>query len=161
MRSYNGLHCEWTVRALEAGKHCALRETVGLFQQQSSSRCLLSLTLASVVDGRVHVPSSSRNGRSEGRGRGRTKLPSRERAGYGRPNDKSRYWWCWLGGALMESADCVNFMRFLATPNRRASKPKRVSTIKPAWNFTLAARVRFETGFRLPSCLQHGKLNHP
>ena len=148
---HNGLHCEWTVRALEAGQTRSLREATGLFRAPRSRRCSPPLTRAQrwLMEGfmhRFHPQIAEAKRIIATGGIGRVLHIRCHRTARGRDRDNPRYWREAGGGALMDiGCYCVNLSRFLV-----GSEPKRV-----------AAHAHFDeqTGvdLTLSGCLQFGE----
>jgi D-xylose 1-dehydrogenase (NADP+, D-xylono-1,5-lactone-forming) len=124
---HNGLHCEWTVRALEAGKHvlcekplaCSSAEIEKMFAAAHANRRRL-------MEGFMHRfhPQIAEVKRIVATGGiGRILHIRCNRTARGRTRENPRYWRDAGGGALMDiGCYCVNLSRFLV-----GSEPKRVA----------------------------------
>ncbi len=123
---HNGLHCEWSVRALEAGKHvlcekplaCSSTEVERMFAAAHANKRWL-------MEGfmyRFH-PQMTEAKRRVAEGQiGRVLYIRSCRAAYGRDRNNPRYWRDAGGGAMMDiGCYCVNLARFFAE-----AEPQRV-----------------------------------
>jgi len=148
---HNGLHCEWTVRSLEAGKHvlcekplaCSSAEVEKMFAAAHTSQRWL-------MEGFMHrfhpqIAEAKRIIASGGIGR---VLHIRcNRTTRGRNRENPRYWREAGGGALMDvGCYCVNLSRFLV-----GSEPKHVVAHahfdeKTGVDLTLSACLQFDKG---------------
>jgi xylose dehydrogenase (NAD/NADP) len=123
---HNGLHCEWTVRALEAGKHvlcekplaCSSAEVEKMFAAADASQRWL-------MEGfmyRFHPQMAEAKRRVVAGEIGRVVYIRSHRAAQGREHGNPRFWRDAGGGALMDiGCYCVNFSRFFAD-----AEPQRV-----------------------------------
>ena len=123
---HNGLHCEWTVRALAAGKHvlcekplaCSSAEVEKMFAAAHASRRWL-------MEGfmyRFHPQTAEAKRRIAAGEIGRVLYIRSHRAAQGRERANPRYWRDAGGGALMDlGCYCVNLSRFFA-----GAEPQRV-----------------------------------
>ncbi len=150
---HNGLHCEWTVRALEAGKHvlcekplaCSVAEVERMFAAAHSHRRWL-------MEGfmyRFHPQMAEAKRRIDAGEIGRVLHIRSARTAYGRgqPYDNPRYRRDAGGGALMDiGCYCVNLMRFFADaePNRVEAQARFDE--KNDVDFTLSGTLRFGAG---------------
>jgi xylose dehydrogenase (NAD/NADP) len=131
---HNGLHCEWTVRALEAGKHvlcekplaCSSAEVERMFA--TAHRCGRWLMEGFMY--RFHPQIAEAKRRVDAGEIGRLLHVHSRFAVRGRDRQNPRYWPQAGGGALMDvGCYCVNLSRLFA------GEPQRVE-----------ARARFEHG---------------
>lgn len=116
---HNGLHCEWTVRALEAGKHvlcekplaCSSAEVEQMFAAAHRAKRWL-------MEGfmyRFHPQIAEAKRRVDAGAIGSVRRVWSVYAGRGRDRDNPRYWSDSGGGALMDiGCYCVNFSRLFA-----------------------------------------------
>jgi D-xylose 1-dehydrogenase (NADP+, D-xylono-1,5-lactone-forming) len=116
---HNGLHCEWTVRALEAGKHvlcekplaCSSAEVERMFATAHSCRRRL-------MEGfmyRFHPQIAKAHQLVTEGALGRVVHIHSRFAGHGRERQNPRYWADAGGGAIMDlGCYCVNFSRLFA-----------------------------------------------
>lgn len=116
---HNGLHCEWTIRALEAGKHvlcekplaCSSDEVERMFAAAHSCRRWL-------LEGfmyRFHPQMVEAQQLVIGGAIGRVVHIHSRFTGYGRDSQNPRYWADAGGGALMDlGCYCVNLSRLFA-----------------------------------------------
>lgn len=124
---HNGLHCEWSVRALEAGKHvlcekplaCSSAEIERMFAAAHANKRWL-------MEGfmyRFHPQMAEAKRRVAAGEIGRVLYIRSSRTAYGRDRSNPRYWRDAGGGALMDiGCYCVNLARFFAE-----AEPQRVS----------------------------------
>jgi predicted dehydrogenase len=123
---HNGLHCDWTIRALEAGKHvlcekplaCSSTEVDKMFTAAHANKRWL-------MEGfmhRFHPQIAEAKRIIATGGIGRVLHIRCNRTARGRNRENPRYWREAGGGALMDiGCYCVNLSRFLV-----GSEPKRV-----------------------------------
>lgn len=123
---HNGLHCEWTVRALEAGKHvlcekplaCSSAEVEQMFATARVSKRWLMEGFMN----RFHPQIAEAKRIIATGGLGRVLHIRCNRTSPGRDRENPRFWRDAGGGALMDiGCYCVNLSRFLV-----GSEPKRV-----------------------------------
>jgi predicted dehydrogenase len=148
---HNGLHCEWTLRALEAGKHvlcekplaCSSDEVERMFAAAHSHRRWL-------MEGfmyRFHPQMAEAKRLIEAGEIGRVLHIRSTRTAYGRPRDNPRYWHDAGGGALMDiGCYCVNFMRFFADAEPISVEAQARFDEKTDVDFTLDGTLRFGAG---------------
>lgn len=148
---HNGLHCEWTVRALEAGKHvlcekplaCSSAEVERMFAAAHAHRRWL-------MEGfmyRFHPQMAEAKRRVDAGEIGRVLHIHSTRTAYGRPNDNPRYWRDAGGGALMDiGCYCVNLMRFFADAEPKNVEAQARYDERTGVDFTLSGTLRFDTG---------------
>jgi len=146
---HNGLHCEWTVRALEAGKHvlcekplaCSSSEVERMFAAAHKHRRWL-------LEGfmyRFHPQMIEAKRRVKAGDIGRIVLIRSTRTAYGRPHDNPRYWRDAGGGALMDiGCYCLNFMRYFADAEPRSVEAQARFDEKTGVDFTLSGTLRFD-----------------
>jgi xylose dehydrogenase (NAD/NADP) len=148
---HNGLHCEWTVRALEAGKHvlcekplaCSSAEAGKMFAAaHASHRWLMEAFMY-----RFHPQMAEAKRIIATGGIGRIVHIRCHRTARGRNRDNPRYWRDAGGGALMDiGCYCVNLSRFLV-----GSEPKRIVAHahfdeKTGVDLTLSGCLQFDRG---------------
>lgn len=148
---HNGLHCEWTVRALEAGKHvlcekplaCSSDEVDKMFAAaHANHRWLLEGFMY-----RFHPQMAEAKRRVTNGEIGRILYIRSHRAAKGRGRENPRYWRDAGGGALMDiGCYCVNFSRFLAD-----AEPQRVEAHahfdeQTGVDLTLSGSLQFAEG---------------
>ena len=146
---HNGLHCEWTVRALEAGKHvlcekplaCSSAEVERMFAAaHAHSRWLMEGFMYRFHPQMAEVKRRVKDGEI-----GRVLHIRSARTAYGRPNDNPRYWRDAGGGALMDiGCYCVNFMRFFADTEPKSVEAAAHFDEKTGVDFTLSGTLRFD-----------------
>jgi predicted dehydrogenase len=114
---HNGMHCEWSCRALAAGKHVLCEKPLGcnpaeVEQMVSASRKTGKLLMEGFMY-RFHPQMSAILGRV--RDIGRIVHINSYRMAYGRDRGNPRYWADAGGGALLDiGCYCVNFSRAIA-----------------------------------------------
>jgi xylose dehydrogenase (NAD/NADP) len=116
---HNGLHCEWSIRALEAGKHVLcekpLARTVAEAQRMFAAARENKRKLMEAFMYRFHPQIAEAKRRLDA---GEIGEPLYIRSSYtfhGREQDNPRYWPNAGGGALMDvGCYCVNLSRYLA-----------------------------------------------
>ena len=123
---HNGLHCEWTVRALAAGKHvlcekplaCSSAEVEKMFAAaRANQRWLMEGFMY-----RFHPQMAEAKRRVAAGKIGRVVYIRSHRAAHGREQGNPRFWRDAGGGTLMDiGCYCVNFSRFFAD-----AEPQRV-----------------------------------
>jgi predicted dehydrogenase len=124
---HNGLHCEWTIRALQAGKHvlcekplaCSSDEVERMFAAaHAHERWLMEGFMY-----RFHPQMTEARHRVDRGDIGRVLYIHSHRTAHGRPRDNPRYWRDAGGGALLDIG-CynVNVSRMFA-----GSEPLRVA----------------------------------
>jgi len=142
---HNGLHCEWTVRALEAGKHvlcekplaCSVAEVERMFAAAHANRRWLMEAFMY----RFQPQISEVKRRVDAGEIGRLLHIRASYATKGRELENPRYWRDAGGGALMDvGCYCVNAARLFA-----GSEPVRVSAQAHFQNvdLTLAGTLEF------------------
>ena len=124
---HNGLHCEWTCRALAAGKHvlcekplaCSSIEVDQMFAAAATHRRWLMEAFMY----RFHPQMAAARRLVDGGAIGRILHIQSVRIALGRERTNPRYWPAAGGGALMDiGCYCVNFSRFFA-----GAEPHRVT----------------------------------
>ena len=148
---HNGLHCEWTVRALAAGKHvlcekplaCSSAEVEKMFAAaHASERWLLEGFMY-----RFHPQMAEAKHRVGAGEIGRILYIRSNRAAHGRERDNPRFWRDAGGGALLDiGCYCVNLARFFA-----GAEPARVEAFahfeEPSGvDLTLTGGLQFTNG---------------
>jgi predicted dehydrogenase len=148
---HNGLHCEWTVRALEAGKHvlcekplaCSSAEVEKMFAAaHACQRWLMEGFMNRFHPQMVEAKRIVATGAI-----GRVLHIRSHRTARGRDRDNPRYWRDAGGGALMDiGCYCVNLSRFLvgAEPNRVAAHAHFDK--KTGVDLTLTGCLQFDNG---------------
>jgi predicted dehydrogenase len=148
---HNGLHCEWTVRALEAGKHvlcekplaCSSTEVEQMFGAAHARRRWL-------MEGfmyRFHPQMAEAKRRVAAGEIGRVVHIRSTRTAYGRPHDNPRYWRDAGGGALMDiGCYCLNFMRFFANAEPKSVEAQARFDEQTGVDFTLSGSLQFDAG---------------
>jgi predicted dehydrogenase len=148
---HNGLHCEWTVRALEAGKHvlcekplaCSSAEVEKMFAAaHASQRWLMEGFMH-----RFHPQMAEAKRIIATGGIGRVLHIRCHRTSRGRDRDNPRYRREAGGGALMDiGCYCVNLSRFLvgAEPNRVVAHAHFDK--KTGVDLTLSGCLQFDDG---------------
>jgi predicted dehydrogenase len=148
---HNGLHCEWTVRALEAGKHvlcekplaCSSAEVERMFAAAHANRRWL-------LEGfmyRFHPQMAEAKRLVAGGDIGRVLYIRSHRAAHGRDRGNPRYWRDAGGGALLDvGCYCVNLSRLFAD-----AEPTRVWASahfdeQSGVDLTLAGSLQFDGG---------------
>jgi xylose dehydrogenase (NAD/NADP) len=148
---HNGLHCEWTVRALAAGKHvlcekplaCSSTEVDKMFTAAHTSRRWL-------LEGfmyRFHPQMAEAKRRIAAGEIGRILYIRSHRAAGGRGRENPRFWRDAGGGALMDiGCYSVNFSRFFA-----GAEPQRVEAHahfdeQTGVDLTLSGSLHFSDG---------------
>ncbi|HVM62799.1 MAG TPA: Gfo/Idh/MocA family oxidoreductase [Verrucomicrobiae bacterium] len=148
---HNGLHCEWTVRALEAGKHvlcekplaCSSAEVEKMFAAAHAHDRLL-------MEGfmyRFHPQMAEAKRIIASGDIGRVLHIRCHRTSRGRDRDNPRYWREAGGGALMDiGCYCVNLARFV-----ESAEPMRVAAHahfdkKSGVDLTLSGCLQFDDG---------------
>jgi predicted dehydrogenase len=124
---HNGLHCEWTVRALQAGKHVLCEKPLAISSAEiekmfaaahANRRWLLEGFMY-----RFHPQMAEAKRRIDAGEIGSLLYIRSHRAAQGRGRENPRYWRDAGGGALMDiGCYCVNFSRFFAD-----AEPQRVA----------------------------------
>ena len=124
---HNGLHCEWSTRALQAGKHvlcekplaCSSAEVERMFvAAHANQRWLMEGFMY-----RFHPQMADIKRRVAEGQIGRVRFIRSSRTAYGRDRSNPRFWRDAGGGALMDiGCYCVNLARFLA-----GAEPERAS----------------------------------
>jgi predicted dehydrogenase len=164
---HNGLHCEWTVRALEAGKHvlcekplaCSSAEVDKMFAAaHTSGRWLMEGFMH-----RFHPQIAEAKRIIATGGIGRVLHIRCNRTTRGRNRDNPRYWREAGGGALMDiGCYCVNLSRFLI-----GSEPKRAMAHghfddKTGVDLTLTGCLQFDDGVAANIlCSMEGEPSYP
>jgi predicted dehydrogenase len=148
---HNGLHCEWSVRALEAGKHvlcekplaCSTTEVERMFAAaHANHRWLLEGFMY-----RFHPQMIEAKRCIDAGEIGRVLHIRSRRTAFGRDRNNPRYWREAGGGALMDiGCYCVNLSRFFAD-----AEPKRVSAQahfdeETGVDLTLTGSLQFDHG---------------
>jgi predicted dehydrogenase len=155
---HNGLHCEWTVRALGAGKHvlcekplaCSSAEVERMFAAAHAHKRHL-------MEGfmyRFHPQLAEAKRRVAAGEIGRVVHIRSTRTAYGRPHDNPRYWRDAGGGALMDiGCYCLNFMRFFADAEPKSVEAQARFDPAPSGtgaqtrvDFTLSGSLHFDAG---------------
>jgi xylose dehydrogenase (NAD/NADP) len=148
---HNGLHCEWSVRALAAGKHvlcekplaCSSAEVEQMFAAAHAHRRWL-------MEGfmyRFHPQMAEAKRRVANGEIGRVLHILSTRTAYGRPGDNPRYRRDAGGGVLMDiGCYCVNFMRFFADDEPSSVEAQARFDEKTDVDFTLTGTLRFRAG---------------
>jgi predicted dehydrogenase len=148
---HNGLHCEWSVRALEAGKHvlcekplaCSSAEVERMFAAaRENQRCLMEAFMY-----RFHPQMAEAKRRVEAGGIGRVLHVHSRRTAYGRDRENPRYWRDAGGGALMDiGCYCVNFCRLFADAEPRRVEANAHFDELTGVDLTLSGTLEFESG---------------
>jgi predicted dehydrogenase len=148
---HNGLHCEWTVRALEAGKHvlcekplaCSSDEVERMFAAAHANKRWL-------MEGfmyRFH-PQMAEARRIVTAGEiGRVLYIRSHRTVRGRDRDNPRWWRDAGGGALMDiGCYCVNVSRFFADAEPTRVEANAHFDEETDVDLTLSGSLQFEGG---------------
>jgi xylose dehydrogenase (NAD/NADP) len=148
---HNGLHCEWTVRALAAGKHvlcekplaCSSAEVEKMFAAAHASRRWL-------MEGfmyRFHPQMAEAKRRVAAGEIGRVLYIRSHRAAQGRGRDNPRYWRDAGGGALMDiGCYCVNLSRFFADAEPQRAEAYAHFDEQSGVDLTLSGSLQFVGG---------------
>jgi xylose dehydrogenase (NAD/NADP) len=143
---HNGLHCEWTVRALEAGKHvlcekplaCSSAEVERMFAAAHSCRRWLMEAFMY----RFHPQIAEAKRLVEAGAIGRVQRVASAYVAKGREAGNPRYWPEAGGGALMDlGCYCVNFSRLFAGEPRSVKAEAIFDKVDLTMNATLAGDV--------------------
>jgi predicted dehydrogenase len=148
---HNGLHCEWTVRALEAGKHvlcekplaCSSAEVAKMFAAaHANQRWLMEGFMY-----RFHPQMADAKRRVATGELGRVLYIRSHRAAQGRGRDNPRYWRDAGGGALMDiGCYCVNLSRFFADVEPQRVEANAHFDEQTGVDLTLSGSLQFATG---------------
>lgn len=148
---HNGLHCEWTVRALEAGKHvlcekplaCSSAEVEQMFAAaHANQRWLMEAFMY-----RFHPQMAEAKRRIEAGEIGRVLHIHSTRTAYGRDRNNPRFWRGAGGGALMDiGCYCVNFARFFANAEPKGVEAQAHFDDQTGVDLTLSGSLQFEGG---------------
>ena len=155
---HNGLHCEWSVRALAAGKHvlcekplaCSSAEVEQMFAAAHAHRRWL-------MEGfmyRFHPQMAEAKRRVDNGAVGRVLHIHSTRTAYGRDRNNPRFWRGAGGGALMDiGCYCVNFARFFANAEPKSVEAQAHFDPAPSGpgdqtgvDLTLSGSLQFEGG---------------
>jgi xylose dehydrogenase (NAD/NADP) len=148
---HNGLHCEWTVRALKAGKHvlcekplaCSSAEVEKMFAAaHASQRWLLEGFMY-----RFHPQMAEAKRRVAAGEIGRVLYIRSHRAAQGRGRDNPRFWRNAGGGALMDiGCYCVNFSRFFADAEPQRVEANAHFDEQTGVDLTMSGSLHFDDG---------------
>ena len=148
---HNGLHCEWTVRALEAGKHvlcekplaCSSAEVERMFAAAHANKRWL-------LEGFMHRfhPQMAEAKRVVTAGEiGRVLYIRSHRTVRGRDRDNPRWWRDAGGGALMDiGCYCVNLSRFFADAEPTRVEANAHFDEETGVDLTLSGSLQFDRG---------------
>ena len=148
---HNGLHCEWTVRALEAGKHvlcekplaCSSAEVDRMFAAAHANKRWL-------MEGFMHRfhPQMAEARRVVTAGEiGRVLYIRSHRMAPGRGRDNPRWWREAGGGALMDiGCYCVNLSRFFADAEPRRVEAHAHFDEQTGVDLTMSGSLQFDRG---------------
>lgn len=148
---HNGLHCEWTVRALQAGKHvlcekplaCSSAEVEEMFAAaHANQRWLLEGFMF-----RFHPQMAEAKRRVVAGEIGRVLYIRSHRAAQGRGRENPRYWRDAGGGALMDiGCYCVNLSRFFADAEPQRVEANAHFDEQTGVDLTLSGSLQFDGG---------------
>jgi D-xylose 1-dehydrogenase (NADP+, D-xylono-1,5-lactone-forming) len=148
---HNGLHCEWTVRALQAGKHvlcekplaCSSAEVDKMFAAaHANQRWLLEGFMY-----RFHPQMAEAKRRVAAGEIGRVVYIRSHRAAQGRGRENPRYWRDAGGGALLDiGCYCVNFSRFFANAEPQHVEANAHFDEQNDVDLTLSGSLQFADG---------------
>jgi predicted dehydrogenase len=148
---HNGLHCEWSVRALQAGKHvlcekplaCSSDEVDKMFAAaHANQRWLLEGFMY-----RFHPQMAEAKRRVTAGEIGRVLYIRSHRAAKGRGRENPRYWRDAGGGALMDiGCYCVNLSRFFADAEPRRVEANAHFDEQTGVDLTLNGSLHFADG---------------